>query len=352
MKIVADSKIPFLKGVFDDVAQVIYLDPKDINADSVKDADALIIRTRTRCDASLLDGSKVKMIATATIGFDHIDARYCEDNNIYWINAPGCNASSVAQYVISSLLVLKGESFDNIKGLNIGIVGVGNVGKAVEKAVREYGLNVYRCDPLRAESEPQEKFYSLEQIGELCDVITFHTPITTQGRYKTYHLAGKAFFDNLTKKPVIINAARGGVVDEAALLEAYERGDVSSMVIDCWENEPDINLCLLEKSIITTPHIAGYSADGKANATKMACSAVNSFFNLGKEAVIESISAPEPENKIIDTTLLTGDKQAKAYLYAYDVRRDSERLVNAPDSFEKQRGDYPFRREMVGYKIV
>lgn len=352
MKIIADSKIPFLKGVFDGVAEVIYLDPKDINSDAVKDADALIVRTRTRCDASLLDGSRVRMIATATIGFDHIDTAYCRDNNIYWTNAPGCNASSVGQYVISTLLVLNGERFDNIKGLNIGIVGVGNVGKEVEKAALRYGLNVMRCDPLRAMAEPDQIFYTLKDIADKCDVVTFHTPITFEGEHKTFHLADSKFFSALKRKPLIINAARGGVVDEAALLDAFDHGLVREMVIDCWENEPEINEELLRKSIITTPHIAGYSADGKANATRMACQAVNRFFNLNIDDRISAVSAPEPDHPVINTALLEGDRMAAAYLHAYDVRKDSQRLKDDPGSFEKQRGEYPFRREMKGYTVI
>lgn len=344
MKVIVDNKIPFIKEAIEQIAdEVIYAPGKDFSPELVKDADALIIRTRTRCNRELLQGSKVRFIATATIGYDHIDTDYCRQAGIAWANAPGCNSASVEQYLQSSLLLLQLLKGKKLSDMTIGIVGVGNVGGKVTRLSRELGMRVLLNDLPREEKEGNTSFAPLQTLAQECDIITFHVPLYKEGRFKTFHLADDAFFSSLKRSPVIINTSRGEVIETDALLKALEAGRVSNPIIDVWENEPDINLILLDKVFIGTPHIAGYSADGKANATRMSLHSLCRHFGI--EADFD-ITPPEPENPVI-----TAGTEAEAYLQIYDPRRDCAALRANPELFEKLRGDYPLRREKEAYKI-
>ena len=345
MKIIIDDKIPYIKEAAEKIAEeVIYAPGKDFTRKLVQDADALIIRTRTHCNRELLEGSKVKFIATATIGFDHIDTEYCKQAGIEWANAPGCNSASVAQYIQSSLLIWKSLRNKKPDELTIGIIGVGNVGSKVAKVAQDFGMRVLLNDLPREEKEGNIAFTSLEKIAEECDIITFHVPLYKEGPYKTFHLADHTFFRSLKRCPVIINTSRGEVIETNALLNALEDGLISDAIIDVWENEPDINLTLLNRVFLGTPHIAGYSADGKANATRMSLDALCRFFHIKADY---RIAPPQPRNPII-----TADSLAEAYLQMYDPRRDSETLKTHPEQFEKLRGDYPLRREKDAYTYI
>lgn len=349
LKIVADSKIPYLQGVLEPYAEMVYLSPEKIDREAVKDADALIIRTRTKCDARLLEGSRVKMIATATIGFDHIDRDYCREAGIVWKNAPGCNASSVGQYVICALSMLLARNGGTLEGKTLGIVGLGNVGQAVEAACAPFGLSILRCDPPRAKREGTDSFVSLDRIAREADVITFHTPLTRTGDHPTFHLADEAFFDALLNKPVIVNSARGEVIDEVAMLKAYQEGKISEMIVDCWEHEPHINPNLMANTYLSTPHIAGYSADGKSNATKMAVANVAEFFGI--DVNTGSVCPPGAPDPVIDAAQYPEDTLTEILLRTYNPSDDSARLREKPEQFEKQRGDYPLRREFGAYTL-
>lgn len=344
MKIIIDDKIPYIKEAARKIAdEVVYAPGKDFTPELVKDADALITRTRTRCNKELLEGSKVKFIATATIGFDHIDTVYCKQAGIEWKNAPGCNSASVAQYIQSALLIWKSLGGRKLEELTMGIVGVGNVGSKVAKVAEEFGIRVLLNDLPREEQEGSEMFTSLYKIAEECDIITFHVPLYKEGKYKTFHLADESFFRSLKRRPLIINTSRGEVIETDALLEALRNGSISDAIIDVWEHEPEINLELLNKVLIGTPHIAGYSADGKANATRMALDAVCNFFGI--EADYE-IKAPAPLSPII----YAGSRE-EALLKMYNPVEDSNRLKSQPELFETLRGDYPLRREEKAYII-
>ena len=350
MKIIIDNKIPYIKGIFESVAEVEYYDPSEIIGETVRDADILIIRTRTRCDEKLLSGSNVRYIGTATIGYDHIDTKWCSENGIIWTNAPGCNASSVGQYILSSLLLLQEQKNFVLKNKTIGVVGVGNVGRIVSDYCRMIGMNVLLNDPPRARAEGKDEFVSLDTIARESDVITFHTPLNRFGADCTYHLAGEAFFSQLKKKPVILNSSRGEVVDNKALYEAYRKGEISEIVLDCWENEPDINIELLDSVFIGTPHIAGYAADGKANATRQMALAVSKWLNVPVD--ISSIMPPSPVFSEIDLSMHPANAIASAVLGTYDPRNDSVALRSAPGDFEKLRGNYGLRREFGAYTLT
>ncbi len=344
MKVIVDDKIPYIREALASITpQVVYAPGKDFTPALVKDADALIIRTRTRCDRTLLEGSRVRFIATATIGFDHIDTEYCRQAGIVWQNAPGCNASSVAQYVHSSLLLFQQEKAFPLQGKTLGVIGVGNVGKKVAQVGQELGMHVLLNDPPRQEQEGDTSFCPIEQLMETCDVLTFHVPLVRSGRYSTFHLADPAFFAGLKRHPLILNTSRGEVIDTQALLQALHEKRIADAIIDVWENEPDINRELLEKVFIGTPHIAGYSADGKANATRMALDALCRFFHIDASY---HITPPQPEHPHI-----LASNETEAYLKMYDPRRDCQALRHHPEQFEKLRGDYPLRREREAYTI-
>lgn len=345
MKVIVDNKIPFIGEAIGKIADsVVYAPGAGFTPELVRDADALIIRTRTLCDRRLLEGSRVRFIATATIGFDHIDTDYCRQAGITWSNAPGCNSSSVAQYLQSSLLLLQELRGMRLPELTLGIVGVGNVGGKVAQVAQGLGMRVLLNDLPREEREGTAAFRSLQTLAEECDIISFHVPLYKEGRYKTFHLAHEDFFRSLKRRPVIINTSRGEVVDTRALIAALEDGLVSDAVIDVWEHEPDIDLTLLNKVFLGTPHIAGYSADGKANATRMALDALCRFFHIEADY---QISPPPPPNPVVTAASL-----AEACLQMYDPRRDSDALKARPGQFEALRGDYPLRREEEAYRVV
>lgn len=343
MRVVVDDKIPYIQDAIKAIAEeVIFVPGQDITPELVKDADALIIRTRTACNRKLLEGSKVKFIATATIGYDHIDTKFCEQAGITWVNAPGCNANSVAEYIESCFMLLAKERQLPLNTMKIGVVGVGNVGSLVEHKARTFGMSVLRNDPPRAAKEGAEGFASLEQIAEECDIITFHTPLNVEGEYKSHHLADEDFFKSLKKQPIIINTSRGEVIHTKALLEALGNDLVSDAIIDVWENEPEISQCLLNRAYIATPHIAGYSADGKGNATRMVLEEFCKYFHIDAEI---SIKLPRP--RITAKTLFK--RADELPLVAYDPMRDTQWLKAEPERFEEFRNNYPLRREVEIY---
>jgi len=353
MKFIIDNKIPYIKGVLEPFGKVLYLPGNDTTPEIVKDADAIITRTRTKCTESLLKGSSVRFIATATIGFDHIDADYCKKANIKWTNAPGCNSKSVEQYIASTLFVLSEKKNFSLKGKTMGIVGVGQVGSKVAKICSLFGIKVLLNDPPRARKEGNEKFVSLDIIKKESDFITLHVPLNKDGIDKTYHMADHDFFNNLGKCPVIINACRGEVMDNMEAKSALKNKLVSGMVIDCWENEPGIDRELISLCDIVTPHIAGYSKDGKANGTSMSIQSVSRFFGLGIDNWrATNIPLPSKTKIEIDGSGLSEEEIIKRIiLFTYDIREDDKRLRTDPSQFEKLRGDYPVRREFPVYSV-
>ena len=353
MKIIIDDKIPYIRGAFEDVAEVHYLSGPATTPEMVKNADALITRTRTICNEFLLKDSSVKIIATATIGYDHIDTEYCDKAGIAWTNAPGCNSGSVEQYIASVLMVLAELKKLNLQETTIGIVGVGNVGSKVERFCRSIGMKVLLNDPPRENAEGSDSFVSLQTIQQQADIITLHVPLESGSDYPTWHLADESFFLQLKKKPVLINSCRGEVVETAALKSALQKNLISEAVCDCWENEPDIDLELLSQCVIATPHIAGYSRDGKANGTRMSVQAVSRSLRLGLDNwQPEGIETAEESTFMLDGSGLSeAEIISKAVLHTYDVRNDDRDLRANPAVFEKLRGNYPVRREFHAFTI-
>ena len=339
--ILIDKDIPFIQGILEPFANVEYLVAADFMPEKVRKADALVIRTRTKCNEALLGQSNVKLIVSATIGFDHIDVDFCERNGIEWHNTPGCNARSVAQYVTSVLAFLEQKEKCDLRGKTLGIVGVGNVGREVEKVARFFGMEVLRNDPPRASLENGEQFVSLQTIASEADIITFHSPLTTDGVFPTRYLANADFFAQLTKRPYIINTARGGIVCEKALRSSFEEHQIAGFVLDCWENEPNVDRFLLDNAILATPHIAGYSADGKMNSTEQSVRLVSRFFDFGiNDFQLKVLSSPQK-------VCFTRENLSEICLRNYDVEQDSIKLKTNPELFENFRSNYPERREII-----
>lgn len=354
MKIIIDDKIPYIKGVLEEVAQVVYLPGSKTTPEIVRDADAIITRTRTYCNEKLLSGSAVKFIATATIGYDHIDTDYCDKAGIKWTNAPGCNSKSVEQYIASTLMVLAERKKLNLSDICIGVVGVGNVGSKVANVCRLLGMKVLLNDPPRERAEGSGAFVSLQQIVDKADIITLHVPLNLKGEDATFHLGNEAFLSSLKRKPVLINSCRGEVIETNAVKEALKEGQLSGFVCDCWENEPDIDLELLGMTELATPHIAGYSKDGKATGTRMSVHAVSNYFGLGLNNW-QPAGVELPAHPIIElngTGMTEQEIISKAILATYDIRDDDSLLRNNPALFEQLRGDYPTRREFPAYTIA
>ena len=344
MKIVIDEKIPYIQKALEAMGHTVTAKAGNlISAADVKDAGALFVRTRTMCNGTLLDDSEVRFIGTATIGYDHIDAQYCKEKGIYWTSAPGCNAGGVVQYIQSAIYKWCEKQQQPADGMTLGIVGVGEIGSRVAAWAREAGMKVLLNDPPR-EAAGAKGFVSLNEIAQECDIITFHPTLTYDGEHASYHLADKQFFDALQRKPLFINASRGPVADNKALMVAYNSGKVKDIVMDVWENEPDIAPELLDASFIATPHIAGYSAEGKHNATRIVLERFADFTDYSEPLPIEPL--PSPENPLIEEKSM-----GKALLSIYNPDDDTAKLKQSPELFEELRNNYCFRREPSAYQI-
>jgi len=353
IRIVADDKIPFLNGVLDRYANITYMPGSMINREHIANADALIIRTRTKCTPGLLEGTNVKFIGTATIGFDHIDTHYCESRNIKWINAPGCNSGSVCQYIAAALLNISAEHKTGLKGRTIGIIGVGNVGSKVERFAEIMGMNLILNDPPRERNEGGTKFSGLEMVLKESDFITVHVPLTFVGEDKTFHMINEKTLKKVRKGAWFINSSRGEVADTGALIPALDSRRLAGAVIDVWENEPDLDRDLMNRAFIATPHIAGYSTDGKANGTAVIVNKLAEFFGLPLHDWYPE-DLPEPEEPVItiDCSGKSDEQIVKeAVFHTYNIMEDDMQLRFAPSDFEKLRGDYHVRREFNAFEV-
>ena len=329
MKVVVDSAIPYLKGVLEPYFEVVYCAGLAFSPALVADADALIIRTRTKCNAELLEGSSVRLIATATIGFDHIDTQYCSERGIRVVTAQGCNAAGVLQWVAAALAMLAKRDGWSPTQKTLGIVGVGNVGSLVERYARDWGFKVLCCDPPRQLREGGD-FVAFDEILSRCDIVTLHTPLDAT----TYHLLDSAAIAKMQGNGVIINASRGEVAATEALLAAPQ-----TLLLDVWEHEPEIDARLLEKALVATPHIAGYSAQGKANASSMVVRAVAEEFGL-------PINDWYPAEVIpVERQPITWEQMCQSICGYCDLVSQSARLKADLSDFESIRNNYTYREE-------
>lgn len=347
LSVVADSNIPFLTPALSAVGRLTSLPASEITPEVIADTDVLIIRTRTRCDESTLAGSRCRFVGTATIGTDHIDIPWCEAHGITVANAPGCNAPAVAQWVLAAIReTLPAER--SFEGLTLGVIGAGNVGSILIRWARSLCMRVLVNDPPLQLSAPSRYVYSsLSDIAAEADVITVHTPLTYEGPFPTHHLIDREFVDSLRRAPLVINAARGPVTDSDALLYGLRTGKISAVAIDCWEGEPAINHELLELAAIATPHIAGYSIEGKTRASQMVLDSLGQYLK-SHQALIPEIKARElhtllkadaPALHPIPDTITAGQIDYPTIL------SDTATLKADPSRFETLRNTYPLRPE-------
>ena len=327
MKITIDDKIPFLPSWLAaiDGVEVTTLPPDSIDRQSVANADALIVRTRTQCDASLLEGSHVGFIGSATIGTDHIDMPWCASAGIEVANAPGCNAPAVAQWVLAAADAI--NRHQSLEGLTLGVVGVGNVGTIVAHYGRCCGMKVLECDP------PKGLPLSLEEVAAQADILTFHTPLTSTGKHRTHHLFDNHIASLLKQGATVMNASRGAVTDTSALLQAIAQRGIHA-AIDCWEKEPMIDTRLLELADVATPHIAGYSLQGKLRGSLMIYKALADHFGI--DSALPEEMPPIARNI---TQRIAAD--------SYDIMADTHALrQSGGKNFEMLRNTYNFRNEI------
>ena len=340
IRLLIDSAIPFIEGVFEPFADVKYMAGAEICHGNACDRDAIIIRSRTTCNAELLEGSAVKIIATTAIGTDHIDMGYCAANDIRVRNSSGSNAGGVMNYVFSALYGVAARQSLKLGGATIGIVGVGNVGGKVDSVASNLGFKVLRCDPPRAATEGPEGFCSLDELLEKSDIITLHVPLNSS----TKGMADESFFTKMRPGAIFINAARGGIVDERALKAFIPK--LGPVIIDTWQNEPDIDKELLEMVDIATPHIAAYSYQGKLNGTMAVVRAVAEFFGISELYDFHpKAEVRELESVKLDLRGKSQGEIASIFQYNYPIFTDDFMLRMDPDSFARMRRDYQYRRE-------
>jgi erythronate-4-phosphate dehydrogenase len=361
MKIVADANIPFVRECFSSVGQVETLSGRDITPRVIADADALLVRSITPVNAQLLAGSKVRFVATATIGFDHVDVPYLNEHYIGFASAPGSNANSAAEYVITALLEVGRKHGISLEGKSIGVIGVGNVGNRVARKCEALGMRVLRNDPPLQRQTGDPKYVPIESLYD-CDFLTIHTPLTKEGIDKTFHLADARFLSSLKAGAVFVNASRGAVVDTEALKAAIRNGRLQAVVLDVWEGEPDIDTSLLELVDLGTPHIAGYSLDGKIAGMIMIYRAFCEYFHLPPRFDVQDfLPAPEvPRLELHLDALSDEELLARAAERVYSVKRDDRdlrRIVDQPREmrgryFDSLRKSYPVRREFRNTTVV
>jgi erythronate-4-phosphate dehydrogenase len=361
MKIIADENIPFVAECFSSVGEVEVVPGRGITPDVVADAEVLLVRSITPVGADLLAGSRVRFVGTATIGFDHIDIEYISRNKIGFASAPSSNANSAAEYIIAGLLNIAKQHSIDLEGKSIGIIGVGNVGSRVAKKCEALGINLYLNDPPLQRQTGDSKYLPIEDLFD-CDFVTLHTPLTFEGEDKTLHLTDEKFFKSLKTRCIFLNTSRGGVVDGIALKEAIGEGRLQAAVLDVWENEPNIDVDLFEMVDIGTPHIAGYSLDGKVVGMIMIYKVVCEYFGLEAKFDIDSfLPAPAiPELKINPNSGSEQDILLGAVEKIYDIKADDVRLRQILETKAEKRGmffdglrkRYPVRREFQNTKII
>lgn len=359
MKIVADRAIPFLRHYFSPFGEIAALEGRTITSAAVRDADVLLVRTVTRVNAELLAGSRVRFVGTPTSGTDHLDTAFLDAAGIPWAAAPGCNARSVAEYVLSALLVVTEQSGTALHGLRAGIIGCGHAGSAVARLLGAAGVRCVLHDPPLARATGDARYAALPAVLD-ADIVTLHVPLTHTGPDATAGLVDDRFLAALHSQAILVNTSRGGVVQEGALLDALQKRTGLRAIIDVWDGEPDVNAALLARADIATPHVAGYSTDGRLQATARVARALGGL--LGVPDVVPDPLLPDagvPELHV-DAGADPEAALRAAVLGSYDVRSDAivlRRLAQEDPAvrrrgFIEARDEYPLRREFPAHTVV
>lgn len=359
LKLVIDENISFAEEAFSDLGQIKLMHGRNINHESLRDADALIIRSVTQVNKSLLDHTPVKFVGTATIGTDHVDLDYLKQNNIHFASAKGCNADAVAEYVFTAIFHVLKKKGISLKNKTLGVIGIGNIGSRVVHMAKALGLNVIENDPpLERISGNKERFHDLSYLLSNSDIITLHVPLNLGGIDNTFHLLNRENLELLKKDAVLINASRGSVLSNQALISKLNSDKNISLVLDVWENEPGFDLDLLRLSDIGTPHIAGYTLEGKINGTVMIYQALCRFLNLKPDFIPVLPPVPYPDITL-QTNTPAEEIMNSVCSYVYDITEDDKLLRKTlhmstdekEKYFDSLRKDYKLRREFNNYKV-
>lgn len=357
MHIVADENIPLLNEFFGDTGEITRVEGRSMTNADLAQADILLVRSVTRVTRELLQNTPVRFVGTATIGTDHIDLDYLQEAGIGFKSAPGCNAQAVVDYVLSALSVLVDERGIPFTDLTVGIIGIGNVGSLLRQRLQAMGVSVLAVDPFRSEEEVGA-LVSLDDAIK-ADVVTLHTPLTTDGDYPTYHLINEQRLAQMKPDACLINSSRGPVVDNAALLKHMQSHRDFEAILDVWENEPQLDLELMNRCLLATPHIAGYSLDGKMRGTEFVYQGLCEFYGLPVRRKLAQF-LPEPGIKRVNFSDQVPQHQAlrTAIRAAYEIRVDDgvmrsamKRSENLKATFDQMRKNYPLRRDIPTLRV-
>ena len=337
MKLVIDDACYAYNEIFSQFGEIVTMAGRDINADSVKDADILIVRSRTQVNQSLLEGSSIKFVGSTVAGLDHVDQDYLKNNDIEFFSAQGCNSMAVAEFVISTILNLAEKHKFDYREKTLGIIGVGNVGSRLAAKAELLGIKTLLNDPIRQDNENLGNFVDLDTALS-ADIVTFHTPLTFDGQYPSFKLLNQANFHHISEQTILFNAARGGVIDE----KIWEKTQTLENVIDCWENEPNINQNLQKTAYLASPHIAGHSVDAKFMGSFMVYQALCEFLGEKQQENIKNLINP-------GVLTLKSDNLLDALNEIYDFKQDTIAIKNL-ENFEIYRRNYPIRYEWPHYR--
>lgn len=360
MKIVADSKIPYVLDAFAGLADVVVVEAQSISPAIVRDADVLVVRSETKVNRWLVGDTALKFVATATIGTDHVDTGYLQERGIGFASAPGSNARSVAEYVVAALLVIAARRGLALAGGSIGVVGVGNVGKIVVRFARALGMEVLQNDPPLARATDDPVFLPLDRLME-ADIITLHVPLTKTGDDKTFHLFDESRIRRMRQGSILINTSRGGVVETEGIKGRVHGRHLAGCVLDVWEGEPAIDTELVGLALLGTPHIAGYSFDGKVNGTVMVQKAVCEHFGLHSTWAPPDLDARGGQSPVLVPEGVQRDAALLAAIRTcYDIEADDRALrqisnlplSERPIHFRRLRREYRMRREFPNYRVM
>ncbi|MGP1928687.1 MAG: 4-phosphoerythronate dehydrogenase PdxB [Arsenophonus sp. NC-WZS1-MAG3] len=355
MKILVDENMPYAIQLFETLGEVKAVSGRSISSSHLATADALMVRSVTQVDEALLKESKVKFVGTATAGFDHVDRQWLSQAGIAFSSAPGCNAIAVVEYVFSSFLLLAERDCFDLREKTVGIVGVGNVGSRLNACLKAWGVNTLLCDPPREEAtNNSEQFLPLEELINQADILTFHTPLNKSGRYSSYHLLNEELLSAMPDGRILLNTSRGAVIDNQALLKNLKAGKKIDVILDVWQHEPHISLPLLAKVNIGTPHIAGYSLEGKARGTSQIFAAFSQFLGQLQQIKLSDLLTIAEFNEITFIGELTQTSLKRLVHLVYDVRRDDaalRKIAHLDGQFDYFRKNYPERREWSSLRV-
>lgn len=337
MKIVADENMPLVKELFGPFAEVQLIAGRKITAQHLGDADALLVRSVTQVNHILLQYTKIKFVGSATIGTDHIDRDYLAHNGIQFSYAPGCNAQAVAEYVLSSVAYWAHSRQKDLSQCRVGIIGSGNVGSKVAQVLQLLGIECLLNDPPLAEQGGPRPFVSLEAVQQ-CDVVTCHVPLTQGGKHPTYHLINRHFLSGMPKGSLLINSSRGAVLDNLAAFNIKRSGKDIDLVLDVWEKEPDVNLTLMDETLIATPHIAGYSQEGKIRGTYQLYQAFCQWQGIEPDATLRQLLPQAPKWVVPSQLDAQSGKLYQSLQSFYDIKQDDSQMRQALRQVSRQRG--------------